>query len=61
MATTVHIWTTFDSLKTTVEMLQAVLGADAKLLADSLFKVFDEDNSGSLDFAEYIMALNATR
>jgi hypothetical protein len=41
--------------------VQAVLGEDAKFLADSLFRVFDEDNSGSMDFAEYIMALNATR
>jgi Ca2+-binding EF-hand superfamily protein len=42
-------------------MMQAVLGADAKFLADSLFRVFDEDNSGNMDFTEYILALNATR
>ena len=38
-----------------------MLGQDAKFLADSLFRVFDEDNSGSMDFSEYILALNATR
>ena len=36
-------------------------GEEAQFLADSLFRVFDEDNSGSMDFSEYILALYATR
>ena len=30
------------------------------LLADSLFRVFDEDGSGTMDFPEYMMASNCT-
>ena len=30
------------------------------LLAESLFRVFDEDNSGKLDFTEYMLASNCT-
>ena len=41
--------------------MQAALGQDAEFLAESLFRVFDDDKSGSMDFQEYIMALNATR
>ena len=41
--------------------LQKVLGDDAQFLADALFRVFDDDGSGSMDFQEYIMALNATK
>jgi Ca2+-binding EF-hand superfamily protein len=40
---------------------QAVLGEDAHLLADSMFRVFDDDGSGTMDFREYLMALNATK
>ena len=42
-------------------LLQTVLGDEAQFLADSLFRVFDDDDSGSMDFQEYIMALNATK
>ena len=42
-------------------LVQAALGQDAEFLAESLFRVFDDDKSGSMDFQEYIMALNATR
>ena len=41
--------------------LQTVLGDEAQFLADSLFRVFDDDGSGTMDFQEYIMALNATK
>ena len=30
------------------------------VLAESLFRVFDEDNSGKLDFTEYMLASNCT-
>ena len=30
------------------------------MLADSLFRVFDEDGSGTMDFSEYMMASNCT-
>ena len=30
------------------------------VLAESLFRVFDEDNSGRLDFTEYMLASNCT-
>ena len=40
---------------------QKVLGEEAQFLADTLFRVFDDDGSGTMDFQEYILALNATR
>ena len=42
-------------------LLQQVLGDEAPFLADALFRVFDDDGSGSMDFQEYILALNATK
>ena len=41
--------------------IQTVLGNEAQFLADSLFCLFDDDGSGTMDFKEYIMALNATK
>ena len=41
--------------------LKVALGDDAQFLADSLFRVFDDDGSGTMDFQEYVMALNATK
>ena len=29
-------------------------------MAESLFRVFDEDGSGTMDFTEYMLAINAT-
>ena len=26
-----------------------------------MFRIFDDDNSGSIDFEEFVMALNATK
>eukprot|EP00092_Neocalanus_flemingeri_P013638 GFUD01014709.1.p1 GENE.GFUD01014709.1~~GFUD01014709.1.p1 ORF type:complete len:221 (+),score=70.16 GFUD01014709.1:66-728(+) len=44
-----------------VQLSETVLGDEAQFLADSLFRVFDDDGSGTMDFQEYIMALNATK
>ena len=43
-----------------VDLSREALGEEANFLADSLFRVFDEDNSGTMDFAEYMLAINAT-
>ena len=54
----------FLCLLTTTLMLfpcQSALGEDAKFLAESIFRVFDNDGSGTMDFQEYVMALNSTR
>ena len=40
---------------------QQVLGDEAAFLVDTLFRVFDDDGSGSIDFPEFILALNATK
>ena len=40
---------------------QAALGDDAEFLAEKIFTVFDNDGSGSMDFQEYVMALNSTK
>ena len=42
------------------ELSREALGADAEFLADSLFRVFDEDKSGTMEFIEYMLAINAT-
>merc|ERR1712066_337955 len=41
-----------------LEKSKEVLGAG--IISDSLFRVFDEDGSGYMDFGEYIMAINCT-
>ena len=43
-----------------IELSRAALGDQADFLSDSLFRVFDEDNSGTMDFTEYMLAINAT-
>ena len=43
-----------------IELSREALGDQADFLSDSLFRVFDEDNSGTMDFAEYMLAINAT-
>ena len=43
-----------------IELSRATLGDQADFLSDSLFRVFDEDNSGTMDFTEYMLAINAT-
>lgn len=37
-----------------------ILGEKAGMMGDALFRVFDEDGSGTMDFEEYIMAINCT-
>ena len=36
------------------------LGATKRCMAESLFRVFDEDDSGTMDFGEFMMASNCT-
>ena len=43
-----------------LESSKSILGDEEGLMADSLFRVFDEDGSGTLDFTEYMMASNST-
>ena len=43
-----------------VELSKEALGSKSDFLSDALFRVFDEDNSGTMDFAEYMLAINAT-
>ena len=42
------------------DLSREALGSEADFLADSLFRVFDEDRSGTMDFTEYMLAINAT-
>ena len=32
-----------------------------RFVGESLFRVFDEDNSGSLNFSEFLQVINASR
>merc|ERR1712032_85859 len=43
-----------------LEKSKDILGEQAGVMGEGLFRVFDEDNSGSMDFEEYIMAINCT-
>lgn len=58
-----------------IDLSKSALGDKAEFLAESLFRkvstlnisiylnqfrVFDDDNSGTMDFTEYMLALNAT-
>lgn len=43
-----------------IKLSKSALGEDAKFLAESIFRVFDNDGSGTMDFQEYVMALNST-
>ena len=36
------------------------LGDEADFLADSMFKAFDIDSNGTMDFTEYMLAINST-
>ena len=36
------------------------MGDVNKCMAESLFRVFDEDDSGTMDFGEFLMASNCT-
>ena len=44
-----------------LSLSQQVLGDEAEFLVEALFRVFDDDKSGSIDFEEFILALNATK
>ena len=43
-----------------IELSRKAIGDQSEFLSDSLFRVFDEDNSGTMDFTEYMLAINAT-
>ena len=43
-----------------VDLSKESLGDEADDLADSMFKLFDIDNSGTMDFTEYMLAINST-
>ena len=36
------------------------LGGTKRCMVESLFRVFDEDDSGTMDFGEFMMASNCT-
>ena len=40
---------------------KTALGEEAVFLAESIFRVFDNDCSGTMDFQEYVLALHSTR
>ena len=43
-----------------VDLSKEALGDQADFLAESMFKVFDIDSSGTMDFTEYMLAINST-
>ena len=43
-----------------VELSREGLGDQADDVADSMFEVFDIDDSGTMDFTEYMLAINST-
>ena len=43
-----------------VDLSREAVGDQADFLADSLFRVFDIDSSGTMDFIEYMLAINST-
>ena len=47
--------------ETFITLSQTIFGEQALFLSDALFRVFDDDGSGTMDFQEYILALNATQ
>jgi len=44
-----------------LQLAEQALGGEASFLVDVMFRVFDDDHSGSIDFEEFILALNATK
>ena len=40
---------------------QTALGDEAVFLTESIFRIFDNDSSGTMDFQEYVLALHSTR
>ena len=49
----------FMSKKKFLELSKRAVGAQVNLLSDSLFRVFDADESGTIDFEEYLLVLRA--
>ena len=43
-----------------VDLSKEALGGQADFLAESMFRVFDIDSSGTMDFTEYMLAINST-
>ena len=48
------------SKKKFVEVSKDLYGDQAKNLSESIFNIFDEDQSGHIDFVEYMMAINSS-
>ena len=43
-----------------VDLSREAVGEQGDFHADSLFRVFDIDSSGTMDFTEYMLAINST-
>ena len=41
--------------------VEVALGEEAEQLAETIFRVFDNDGSGTMDFQEYVMALSSSK
>ena len=48
------------SKKKFIEVSKDLYGDQAKNLSESIFDIFDEDQSGHIDFVEYMMAINSS-
>ena len=46
--------------QTFLDLSRQAMGDQVGFLSDSLFRIFDTDNSGTMDFDEYMLALKAT-
>ena len=44
-----------------ISMSTEVLGPDTEAVAETLFKIFDEDKNNKMDFGEYMMAMHSTK
>ena len=48
------------SKKKFIEVSKYLYGDQAKNLSENIFNIFDEDQSGHIDFVEYMMAINSS-
>ena len=44
-----------------ISLSAEVLGPDTEAVAETLFKIFDEDKNNKMDFGEYMMAMHSTK
>ena len=52
-------WHWDNSKKLFIEVSKDLYGNQAKNLSESIFNIFDEDQSGHIDFLEYMMVIMA--